>query len=459
MRSRCSGAAARRRVGRASRRKRERSLEAPRRAAASDGPSANHGARPRLRLLAIAAVVAGVLALGLGAWSQKHECRRKTGAGRRDPAARPRYHEHDGARRARDPSRRAQAALARPGSAEAVGRFCQVLHAHWLYQEASPCYGIARQLAPDDFRWVYLLAGVEDISGADGERIDRLFRESIRLSPLFPPVYVRHADALLRLGRWSEARDAYTKAVELDPELVLAQRGLGQAATLLGDGPAAVEHLELAASLSPQDRIVQVSLARAYTLVGRGDQAAEAARKAQALKSTASLPDPVFFAVENLAVDPESLRGRLNRSLREGDYDTAFEAATLLEESGAPGARQQLALSSKQRANELAFGGDFDGALLEYERAARFGPTDPEIEHNWGTVLLRRDDLEEAGRHFQRAIELNPQSADSLYNLGVVLEGLGRNDEAITRFTEAVKINPQHMAADRLTELGVVSEP
>ena len=30
-------------------------------------------------------------------------------------------------------------------------------------------------------RWVYLLAGVEDIRGADGERIDQLFRESIRL--------------------------------------------------------------------------------------------------------------------------------------------------------------------------------------------------------------------------------------------------------------------------------------
>jgi tetratricopeptide (TPR) repeat protein len=263
---------------------------------------------------------------------------------------------------------------------------------------------------------------------------------------------------LLRLGRWSEARDAYAAAVELDPKLVLAHRGLGQAATLLGDGPAAVEHLEQAASLSPEDRIVQVALARAYTLVGRDDLAAEASHKAQALNSEASLPDQIYFEVGSLAVDPESLRGRLTRSLREGDYDTAFKAATLLEESGAPAARQQLALATKQRANQLAFADDFDGALAEYERAARLAPTDPEIEHNWGTVLLRRGDLEAAGRHFEKAIELNPQSADSLYNLGVVLEGLGRTDEAIARFTAAVAINPRHMAAERLTELGVVSE-
>jgi tetratricopeptide (TPR) repeat protein len=351
-----------------------------------------------------------------------------------------------------------QTALARSGSAEAVGAFCQVLHAHWLHGAASACYGVARQLAPEDFRWVYLLAGVEDVRGADGGRVDQLYREAIRLAPLFPPVYVRHADALLRLGRWSEARDAYAKAVELDPELVLAQRGLGQALILLGDGPAAVEHLENAASLSPNDRIVHAALARAYTLVGSGDRAAEAARKAQTLKSTASLPDPVFFEIQNLAVDPESLRGRLNRSLKKGDYEKAFEAATLLEEGGAPAAMQQLARASKQRANQLAYGGDFDNAILEFERAARFAPTDPEIEHNWGTVLLRRGDLEEAGRHFERAIELNPQSADSLYNLGVVLEGLGRSDEAIARFTEAAAIDPQHEAVGRLAELGGVSE-
>ena len=71
---------------------------------------------------------------------------------------------------------------------------------------------------------------------------------------------------------------------------------------------------------------------------------------------------------------------------------------------------------------------------------------------------MRRGDLEEAGRHFEKAIELNPQSADSLYNLGVVLEGLGQIDEAIRRFTAAAAIDPQHVAARRLTELGVPSE-
>jgi len=434
-------------MGKASRRKRERSQ-----AEANIGTPVTPSARLRRRLLSFAILAAVVFALSPVAWFHYRDSELRPGPGAVLPNSDTTGMTAPVARVIREAR---QAALARPESAADVGAFCQVMHAHWLHDEAGACYGIARLLAPEDFRWVYLLAGVEDIRGADGGRVDQLYREAIRLAPRYPPAHVRRADALLRFGRWSEARDAYATAVELDPKLVLARRGLGQAAILLGDGPAAVEHLEVTASLSPEDRIVHVALARAYTLTGQGDLAAEAAHKAQTFDSEASLPDAIFFEIQNLAVDPESLRGRFARAQREGDYDAAIKAATLLEESGAPAAMQQLVLSSKQRAKQFAIAGDFDAALAEFERAARLAPADPEIEHNWGTVLLRRGDLEEAGRHFEKAIELNPQSADSLHNLGVALEAQRHSDEAIPRFTEAAAIDPQHAAAKRIAELGV----
>ncbi|TDJ38292.1 MAG: tetratricopeptide repeat protein [Gammaproteobacteria bacterium] len=55
------------------------------------------------------------------------------------------------------------------------------------------------------------------------------------------------------------------------------------------------------------------------------------------------------------------------------------------------------------------------------------------MEHNWGTALLRRGNLEQAGQHFERAIVLNPQSADSLFNLGGCWKGSG----AVTRLSHA----------------------
>jgi len=442
-------------MGRASRRKRERARAWPSGTAVGSGRPETRGTRTRLHFLALAGLVAAVIALGLGLWLTRagDETPTRTSVELPDPDTSDMTAPVERAiRNAR------LAAHAQPASAAAVGQFGQVLHAHWLYEGATECYEIAHELAPEDFRWVYLLAGVEDIRGSDASRIDELFREAIRLAPQFPPVHVRHADALMRLGRWAEARDAYAEAARLDPELVLAYRGLGQAANLLGHGPEAVEHLERSRELAPEDRITQIALARAYALAGQDERAAEASRKAQTLTSQASLPDQVFFEVQNMAVDPESLRKRAARKLREGNIDAAIEALSLLEESEGAGGRLQLAAGMKRRANQLAFSGDFDAALPEFERAARLAPEDPEIEHNWGTVQLRRGDLEEAENHFERAIKIDPESADSLYNLGVVLERLGRSDEAIARFSSAAAIDPQHVAAKRLTELGIVPD-
>ena len=433
-------------MGRASRRKRERTVKRP------QPPEAG----PIRRRLAIAAVVAAVLMVCLAVWNfyRGGVDSPRTALSLPDP-------DTSGmtAPVARVIHEAREAALAHPESAEAVGRFGQVCQAHWLNEAAAACYEIARQLAPQDFRWIYLLAGVEEIRGADGDRVDQLFQAAIRRAPNFPAAYVRRADALLRLGRWSDARNSYSAAIERDPDLVLAHRGLGQAAILLGDGPNAVKHLEQAARLEPEDRIAQVALARAYTLVNRAEEAAEASRKAETASTEAGLPDQFFFEIQNLAVDPETLRARVAGSLKEGSYEKAIEALTLLEESEGVPVSRQLGAALKLQANQLAFSGDFDAALAKFERAASLLPTDPEIEHNWGTVLLRQGNLQEAERHFKKASKIDPQSADSLYNLGVVLEGLGRNDEAIQRFTEAAAINPRHVAARRLAELGVDSKP
>ena len=202
-----------------------------------------------------------------------------------------------------------------------------------------------------------------------------------------------------------------------------------------------------------------VALARAHALAGDERRAAEASERAEQARGGTPLPDSFFYEVERMAVDPESLRTRYARSLSAGDVDAAAEAAKLLAESGDPAASRQLPAAVKQRANQLAFAGEFDNALLAYEQAARLAPSDPEIEHNWGTVLLRRGDLEAAARHFERAVQLNPESADSLYNLGVALEGMGRADQAVAHFRAAAAIDPQHPAAQRLAELGLTTEP
>lgn len=441
-------------MGKASRRKRERTETVPN--GVTDSRVTAPGAMRRLRL--ILAIVAGTLVLAVAIWALMT-------ADEPRPAAVPAssWLPDPDTSGMTTPVKRAirdarRAALDRPRSARDIGRFGQVLHAHWLYDDAAACYERARDLNPEDVRWVYLLAGVEELRGAGGDRLDPLFAEVLSRLPDFAPAHVRYADALMRLGRWGEAREHYAAAVALDPDLVLAQRGLGQAAIQLGDPKEAVEHLNSAAERAPEDRITQVALARAYALAGDPERSAEASEMAQELRGEASLPDPIYYEMERLAVDPASLRSRFNRSFRTGDFDVAREAALLLEQSGSPEARQRLARAIKQQANQDAYAENFDTALAAFERAAELMPEDPEIQHNWGTVLLRQGDLEPAADHFRAAIELNPESADSLYNLGVTLEGLGRGEEAFALYERAAAIDPNHAAVGKLKGMSVAPD-
>ena len=93
----------------------------------------------------------------------------------------------------------------------------------------------ADELAPEDFRWIYLLAVVREINGADAEEMIELFRRAAALRPDYAPIYIRLGDGLWRRGRHDEAEDELQKAIRLAPNAALAYRRLGQVALTRSD--------------------------------------------------------------------------------------------------------------------------------------------------------------------------------------------------------------------------------
>lgn len=407
--------------------------------------------------------------------------------------------------------------LQRSASAEAWGNLGMVFDAHHLYEQAATSYRRAHELAPNDFRWSYFLGIVQEFQGADLDEVVSWFQKAIKLDPTYPETYFRYGDALAKMGKLTEARDAYLKVIKLRPNLALAHVSLGQVLLSLGDLEEAGQHLERAARLEPKDRTVFSSLARVYLRLGDRRRADEAAEKSRKLTEMLALPDPVRFPVEEvLPVGPDSCLRRAQEHLSAGRYGQAISDLRLFEESlpddplgkfllgiyylktGKPelaithwsraihlkedliDAHLQLAslLQSRGRLREaihhyrrvlvhkpnhveahgklgLALGvsGDLNGAVREFERAAALSPSDPGIRHNLGTALLRRRDPAKAAEQFRLALKLNPESPDTLFNLGNSLEILGRVEEAITHYHRAVKIDPSHIAARRLSEL------
>jgi len=93
-------------------------------------------------------------------------------------------------------------------------------------------------------------------------RAERLLNRQLRAC--------RTVDALLRLGElhqlngeWEKAKTAFDEAVVKDPDSISARKGLAEAYVGLGDFPAAVRSVRIAAERSPKDISIQLLHAHA----------------------------------------------------------------------------------------------------------------------------------------------------------------------------------------------------
>ncbi|MGA2787102.1 MAG: tetratricopeptide repeat protein [Verrucomicrobiota bacterium] len=94
-----------------------------------------------------------------------------------------------------------------------------------------------------------------------------------------------------------------------------------------------------------------------------------------------------------------------------------------------------------------------DEAISQYQEAIRLTPDYAEAHYNLGTAFLKKDQFDEAIDQFQEAIRLKPDYADAHFNLGTALGRKGQMDEAISQFQEAIRLTPDY--ADAHNSLGI----
>ena len=407
-----------------------------------------------------------------------------------------------------------------PSSSLSWGQYGEVLDAHHLFEDAAVCYRQAAFLAGDSlrdrFRWNYLLATVLNSAGGGDDEIHSAFRAAMAIEPDYPPGHVRHGDALVRMGRNTQAAAAFERAIALDADFAMAHRNLGQVLLADGELDRAIEHLETSARYDPSDSITQTSLARAYRQKGRESEAQEALARSRELSPVFGVPDPIRFAVEGLAVDPLSLEDRIDQAFANDDIDAAMAAMDLVEESFPDDAatlervglrrfkadRKAAAIDTLEKA--IALDGhrhearlhlaaifdekkEVDKALVHYEHVAEEDPEnaslqqrigymylakneletavtfllsavengleEPGLNHNLGTALDRLDRTAEAVIYFERVLAVEPGNGGTHYNLGMALERLGKIERAIEHYDEAAVHAPGLPAKERAEAL------
>lgn len=98
---------------------------------------------------------------------------------------------------------------------------------------------------------------------------------------------------------------------------------------------------------------------------------------------------------------------------------------------------------------------DYKLAADAYSKSLTIDPGDPVSHYNYGLVLSKLKQIDQAKTEITKAVELNPPGAGKYYyNLGAVLVNSGQNDAAGDIFQKAIAADPNY--AEAYYQYGVV---
>jgi len=93
--------------------------------------------------------------------------------------------------------------------------------------------------------------------------------------------------------------------------------------------------------------------------------------------------------------------------------------------------------------NNAQEAGDYDQAIVEYEKAIALDPELVTAYSNRGGVYLNLGEYEQAIADCDRAIELDPELTSAYYNRGGVYLNLGDYKQAIADYDRAIELDPE----------------
>ncbi|QGJ71798.1 Hypothetical protein PBC10988_35070 [Planctomycetales bacterium 10988] len=200
---------------------------------------------------------------------------------------------------------------------------------------------------------------------------------------------------LVEVGRFEEARDAYTLALENDPQLWPAYQKRGELAAALGDFDSAAKDFSAALRIESELSVLYLDRAYAYSQLGNFPQVVEDCNAA--------------LDLDCFSVDGLNLRGLALSFLQEHrraiqDFTTALR----LDPS-------QVAIFSNRAFSLLALGA-YQEAIADCNRAIRLDPTHPDAYDRRGQVYRALGEWKNALQDFDRAIELNPDFGSAYCN-------------------------------------------
>ena len=227
----------------------------------------------------------------------------------------------------------AQAAVRKaPDDANVWGHLGDVYLSHGWELPAIPCYRQASQLAPDEFRWHYLLGRLNKQHYP--KKTVRHLTRALALDPTYAPAHLYLASALRILGRLDEACQHLERAKQLQPDNPFSELWLGEIALSRQQIADARTYLGRALRLNPGQSEAHALMAQIAIASGDTQAAQRHAQAARRPSQYGELADPAWWAVLQAGVTAPLYAERGRHYMSRGNYArAAAEFAPLISDT------------------------------------------------------------------------------------------------------------------------------
>lgn len=231
--------------------------------------------------------------------------------------------------------------------------------------------------------------------------------------------------AALQDGRADEARDIFSMLLEGNPDIAVAQVGLGRTYAAEGDHQKALEHFQAALKIKPDFATALMFAAQSREKLGMSAEAMEDYSKAVEL-------DP------KLTVGVQRMARMMVKEDRDGEALSTLKDAVARSPQDA-GLRLMYA-------NALEREGE-PGAEAEYRRVIELKPDLWIAHYQLGRAYLSDQNFAAARDCLLRAASLAADKAQVHQALGSAYAGLGDHAKAAKAYDEAYKLKPTNLHA------------
>ncbi len=248
--------------------------------------------------------------------------------------------------------------------------------------------------------------------------------------------------AALQAGNLEEARSVFSLLLEANPELALAQVGLGRVYALEGTHDRALEHFQAALKIKPDFAPAIMFSAQAREKLGMSDDAMDDYRHAVELDPKLSLgyfrmargmvsegrnDEALVTLREAVAHSPQdaSLRLMLANALDRAGENAEAEYRHVIE------LKPDLWIAHFQLGRSLLGKNEFGAARDSLARAASLASDKPQIHQSLGAAYVGLDDHAHAAKSFDEAFRLKPSNFLAAVKGAQSRSALGKHREAL----------------------------